>query len=75
MEDCTEHWLVVWDWQRSARQLESQCSSETVLAAQFHPQQDGCIVTAGKGHVNFWQIDPSYNAVSRKTGLHYLSLL
>ena len=44
-EDCTEQLLVVMYWQ-----LESQCSSETVLAAQFHTQQDGgiCIVTAGK---------------------------
>ena len=49
-EDCTEQLMVVMYWQRFARQLESQCSSETVLAAQFHTQQDGgiCIVTAGK---------------------------
>ena len=47
----------------------SKVTSETVVAAEFHPTEDGCIVTCGKGHVNFWQIDPSYSSVSRRTGV------
>ena len=69
LDESPEHRLVVWDWARQARQLESSCSSDTVLAAEFHPTEDGCIVSCGKGHVNFWQIEPSYRSVSRKTGV------
>ena len=69
LDETPEHRLTVWDWARGVRQLESSCSSDTVVAAEFHPTEDGCIVTCGKGHVNFWQIDPSYTSVSRKTGV------
>ena len=90
---------------RGVRQIESKCSSETVVSAEFHPVEDGVIITCGKvgmgsmsifsdlighffpilcshwsisrhlahlclkGHVNFWQIDPSYSSLSRKTGV------
>lgn len=69
VDDSPEHLVSVWDWARSARQIESKCTSETVVAAEFHPMEDGVIVTCGKGHVNFWQIDPSYSSMSRKTGV------
>ena len=69
LDETPEHRLVVWDWARAVRQLESSCTSDTVVAAEFHPTEDGCIVTCGKGHVNFWQIDPSYSSVSRRTGV------
>ena len=68
VDDSPEHLVSVWDWARSSRQIESKCTSETVVAAEFHPMEDGVIVTCGKGHVNFWQIDPSYSSMSRKTG-------
>ena len=64
--------MTVWDWARGARQVESKCSSDTVVSAEFHPTEDGCIVTCGKGHVNFWQIDPSYSAMSRKGRVHLI---
>ena len=69
VDETPEHNLTVWDWARSTRQLDSKVSSDTVVSAEFHPTEDGCIVTCGKGHVNFWQIDPSYSAMSRKTGV------
>ena len=53
----------------SANLALSKVTSETVVSAEFHPTEDGCIVTCGKGHVNFWQIDPSYSSVSRRTGV------
>ena len=35
---------------------ETKCSSETVVAAEFHPLEGHTIVTVGKGFVNFWQV-------------------
>ena len=69
VDESPEHLLSVWDWAKGVKQIESKCSSETVVSAEFHPVEDGCVVTCGKGHVNFWQIDPSYTSISRKTGV------
>ena len=69
VDDTPDHLLSVWDWARGVKQIESKCTSEMVVSAEFHPMEDGCIVSCGKGHVNFWQIDPSYSSISRKTGV------
>merc|ERR1719342_1258702 len=69
VDETPEHNLTVWDWARSTRHLDSKVSSDTVVSAEFHPVEDGLIITCGKGHVNFWQIDPSYSSLSRKTGV------
>lgn len=34
-----------------------QCSVDTVVAAEWHPVERGCIVTCGKGHISFWSMD------------------
>jgi len=69
VDESPDHNIVVWDWQKGIKQIESKCTSETVVAVEFHPMEDGSIITCGKGHVNFWQIEPSYSAMSRKTGV------
>ena len=84
VDDSPDHLLTVWDWQRGAKQIESKCTSETVVSVEWHPVEDGAIVSCGRsvptlsisifilclrGHVNFWQIDPSYSSISRKTGV------
>jgi len=69
VDEAPDHNIVVWDWHKGFKQMESKCSSETVVAVEFHPMEDGSIITCGKGHVNFWQIEPSYTAMSRKTGV------
>ena len=38
------------------------------MAAEFHPLEAGVIVSCGKGHVNFWQLDSTSLTLSRKTG-------
>ncbi|XP_071743386.1 echinoderm microtubule-associated protein-like 2 isoform X9 [Lepeophtheirus salmonis] len=72
VEETSDHTISLWDWQRSDRGskiTETKCSNETVVAAEFHPLEGGSIVTCGKGHVNFWQLDSTGFTLSRKTGL------
>jgi len=72
VDEGTDHTLSIWDWSRSDRGVkitETKCSTETVVAAEFHPLEAGSIVSIGKGHVNFWQLDPTLLTLSRKTGL------
>lgn len=70
--DETEHNISVWDWSRGEKGhkiTETKCSTETVVAAEFHPLEGRTIVTVGKGFVNFWQLDPTSFTLSRKTGI------
>ena len=53
----------------SIQVTETKCSTETVVAAEFHPLEAGTIVSIGKGHANFWQLDSTALTLSRKTGL------
>ena len=72
MVDEVEHNISVWDWARGERGhkiTETKCSSETVVAAEFHPLEGRTIVTVGKGFVNFWQLDQTTFTLSRKTGI------
>ena len=67
-----EHNIAVWDWQRSDKGhkiTETRCSTETVVAAEFHPLDGRTIVVVGMGFVNFWQLDPTTLTLSRKTGI------
>jgi len=68
----SEHTISVWDWARGDRGhkiTETKCSTETVVAAEFHPLEGRTVVTVGKGFVNFWQLDPTSFTLSRKTGI------
>ena len=70
--DEVEHNISVWDWQRGEKGhkiTETKCSTETVVAAEFHPLDGTTIVTVGKGFVNFWMLDPTTLTLSRKTGI------
>jgi len=72
VDEGSEHTMSVWDWARSERGskiTETKCATETVVAAEFHPLEAGVIVSCGKGHVNFWQLDSTSLTLSRKTGL------
>jgi len=70
--DDVEHNISVWDWARGERGhkiTETKCSTDTVVAAEFHPLEGKTIITVGKGFVNFWQLDPTSFTLSRKTGI------
>ena len=67
--DDAEHNISVWDWakgERGQKLTETKCSSETVVAAEFHPLEGHTIVTVGKGFVNFWQVIRSKKILMRK---------
>lgn len=44
-----------------------QSSTETVLAAEFHPSERNTIVTCGKGHISFWTLEGG--ALTKKMGI------
>ena len=47
----SEHTISVWDWARGDRGhkiTETKCSTETVVAAEFHPLEGRTVVTVGK---------------------------
>jgi microtubule-associated protein-like 1/2 len=69
VEEGPEHTLAVWDWARNARAAEARSSSETVVALEFHPVEDGAVVTCGRGHVTFWQLETGLGTLARRTGV------
>lgn len=44
-----------------------QCSNESVLGADFHPTDCSIIVTCGKSHLYFWNLEKGI--LSKKQGL------
>ena len=69
VEEGPEHCLAVWDWARAGRLVEARGSSDTVVAVEFHPLDDGAIVTCGRGHVTFWQLEVAQAVLNRRTGV------
>ncbi|XP_071392079.1 echinoderm microtubule-associated protein-like 1, partial [Centroberyx affinis] len=57
VDDSNDHMLSVWDWQREDRLAEVKCSNESVFAADFHPTDSNIIVTCGKSHLYFWNLE------------------
>ncbi|KAK9717603.1 HELP motif [Popillia japonica] len=67
VDDSNDHTISVWDWEKSSKIIETKCSTETIVAAEFHPQQENFIVTCGKSHVGFWQFEDG--ALKKKMGI------
>ncbi|XP_069008372.1 echinoderm microtubule-associated protein-like 1 isoform X4 [Embiotoca jacksoni] len=57
VDDSNDHVLSVWDWQREDRLAEVKCSNESVFAADFHPTDSHIVVTCGKSHLYFWNLE------------------
>ncbi|KAK9511688.1 hypothetical protein O3M35_000303 [Rhynocoris fuscipes] len=71
VDEANDHNISVWDWQKGEKGqkiTETKCSLDTVVAAEFHPLDRGCIVTCGKGHVSFWSIDQA-GALYKRMGV------
>ncbi|XP_032820802.2 echinoderm microtubule-associated protein-like 6 isoform X1 [Petromyzon marinus] len=51
-----EHTLTVWRWQEGARVSSRAGHSERVFAAEFRPDSDSQLVTAGVKSVKFWTL-------------------
>ena len=69
VEEGQEQGLVLWDWAQGSRSAEARSGTDTVVAVEFHPLEDGVVITCGKGHVTFWQLEPGSGGLARKTGL------
>ncbi|XP_061157270.1 echinoderm microtubule-associated protein-like 1 isoform X3 [Syngnathus typhle] len=57
VDDSNDHVLSVWDWQREDRLAEVKTSNDTVFAADFHPTDSNILVTCGKSHLHFWNLE------------------
>ncbi|XP_059209236.1 echinoderm microtubule-associated protein-like 1 isoform X2 [Centropristis striata] len=67
VDDSNDHVLSVWDWQREDRLAEVKCSNESVFAADFHPTDSNIVVTCGKSHLYFWNLEKG--VLGKKQGL------
>uniref|UniRef100_A0A6A7G237 Echinoderm microtubule-associated protein-like 2 isoform X6 n=1 Tax=Hirondellea gigas TaxID=1518452 RepID=A0A6A7G237_9CRUS len=57
IDDAADHNMSVWEWgrgERGCKLLESKCSSDPVLSAEFSPVDRNTIITCGKNHITFW---------------------
>lgn len=45
----------------------AQCSNESVFAIDFHPTDSNAVVTCGKSHLYFWNLEKG--TLVRKQGL------
>ncbi|KAF6732016.1 Echinoderm microtubule-associated protein-like 4 [Oryzias melastigma] len=67
IDDCNDHMLTVWDWQKKSKVAEIKTTNEVVLAVDFHPTDPNAIVTCGKSHIFFWTWNG--NSLVRKQGI------
>ncbi|XP_056147319.1 echinoderm microtubule-associated protein-like 4 [Lampris incognitus] len=67
IDDCNDHMLTVWDWQKKAKIAEIKTTNEVVLSVEFHPTDPHTIVTCGKSHIFFWTWSGS--SLARKQGI------
>uniref|UniRef100_A0A667YFV6 EMAP like 4 n=1 Tax=Myripristis murdjan TaxID=586833 RepID=A0A667YFV6_9TELE len=67
IDDCNDHMLTVWDWQKKSKIAEIKTTNEVVLAVEFHPTDAHTIVTCGKSHIFFWTW--SGTSLARKQGI------
>ncbi|KAK1903671.1 Echinoderm microtubule-associated protein-like 4 [Dissostichus eleginoides] len=67
VDDCNDHMLTVWEWQKKSKIAEIKSTNEVVLEVQFHPTDPHTIVTCGKSHIFFWTW--SGTSLARKQGI------
>ncbi|XP_013880777.1 echinoderm microtubule-associated protein-like 4 isoform X2 [Austrofundulus limnaeus] len=67
IDDCNDHMLTVWNWQKKAKIAEIKTTNEVVLVVEFHPTDPNLIITCGKSHIFFWTWNG--NSLVRKKGL------
>uniref|UniRef100_A0A8C5C8I1 EMAP like 4 n=1 Tax=Gadus morhua TaxID=8049 RepID=A0A8C5C8I1_GADMO len=67
IDDCNDHMLTVWDWQKKSKVAEIKTTNEVVLWVEFHPTDPHTLVTCGKSHIFFWLWGGS--SLARKQGI------
>ncbi|XP_061645666.1 echinoderm microtubule-associated protein-like 4 isoform X2 [Phyllopteryx taeniolatus] len=67
IDDCNDHMLTVWDWQKKCKMAEIKTTTEVVLVVDFHPADPNTIITCGKSHIFFWAWTGT--SLARKQGI------
>ncbi|XP_054654522.1 LOW QUALITY PROTEIN: echinoderm microtubule-associated protein-like 4 [Dunckerocampus dactyliophorus] len=67
IDDCNDHMLTVWDWQKKSKIAEIKTTTEVVLDVEFHPTDPNTIITCGKSHIFFWTWTGT--SLARKQGI------
>ncbi|ELW71121.1 Echinoderm microtubule-associated protein-like 2 [Tupaia chinensis] len=67
VDESNDHILSVWDWAKEAKVVDSKCSNEAVLGATFHPTDPTLLITCGKSHIYFWNLEGG--SLSKRQGL------
>ncbi|KAG7280331.1 hypothetical protein CRUP_026872 [Coryphaenoides rupestris] len=67
IDDCNDHMLTIWDWQKKSKIAEIKTTNEVVLSVEFHPTDGSTLVTCGKSHIFFWLWSGS--SLARKQGI------
>ncbi|XP_004867200.2 echinoderm microtubule-associated protein-like 2 isoform X2 [Heterocephalus glaber] len=67
VDESNDHMLSVWDWAKEAKVVEAKCSIEAVLVATFHPTDPTLLITFGKSHICFWNLEGG--SLNKRQGL------
>lgn len=70
VDESNEHTISLWEWQRvdkGHKITETKTTSDPVLAIEFHPMDRYSMVTIGKGHIHFWDIEGG--TLAKKVGI------
>ncbi|XP_068508578.1 echinoderm microtubule-associated protein-like 4 isoform X6 [Syngnathus scovelli] len=67
VDDCNDHMLTVWDWQKKSKVAEIKTTTDVVLVVDFHPSDPNTIITCGKSHIFFWAWTGT--SLARKQGI------
>jgi len=65
VEDNEYHTVTVWDWSRKKKIASARGNMDQVLAVSFSPFDSHQLVTCGKQHVTFWELEDSKLKQSR----------
>lgn len=60
VDESNEHVLSLWEWQKGSnghRLSESKSTCDPVLAIEFHPIEKFTLISTGKSHIFFWDIE------------------
>ncbi|XP_071946002.1 echinoderm microtubule-associated protein-like 2 isoform X2 [Antedon mediterranea] len=83
VDNSKNHILSVWDWNEDLLLAQNeeyellidptheiqQSQNDMVVVADFHPQIDSLIVSAGKQHLYFWTLDNNRIVRDRRSGI------
>lgn len=60
IDEANEHVISVWEWNKGDKGhkiTETKSSTDPVLVVEFHPLDKNTLVTCGKNHLAFWNLE------------------